>query len=89
MFKRSEMFFFVTKRFNNGWIIKIGRGLDFYKPPECKYYDLFFLFFSNISLMSNSLFTAKLSIGYYDLDLRPCHQTTIDIFHAESVLPSS
>ncbi|CAF3930171.1 unnamed protein product [Rotaria sp. Silwood1] len=51
---------------NNGWIIKIGRGLDFYKPPE-----------------------SKLSIGYYDLDLRPCHQTTIDIFHAERVHPSS
>ncbi|CAF1524463.1 unnamed protein product [Rotaria sp. Silwood1] len=54
------------QRLNNGWIIKIGRGLDFYKPPE-----------------------SKLSIGYYDLDLRPCHQTTIDIFHAERVHPSS
>ncbi|CAF0939868.1 unnamed protein product [Rotaria sordida] len=53
-------------KLNNGWIIKIGRGLDFYKPPE-----------------------SKLSIGYYDLDLRPCHQTTIDIFHAERVHPSS
>jgi hypothetical protein len=35
------------------------------------------------------LIKAKLSIGYYDLDLRPCHQTTIDIFHAESVHPST
>ncbi|CAF5105244.1 unnamed protein product, partial [Rotaria magnacalcarata] len=51
---------------NNGWIVKIGRGLDFYKPPE-----------------------SKLSIGYYDLDLRPCHQTTIDIFHSERVHPST
>ncbi|CAF0759606.1 unnamed protein product [Didymodactylos carnosus] len=48
-------------RFNNGWHIKIGRGLDFYKAPEF-----------------------KLAIGSYDLDLRPCHQTTIDIFHADS-----
>ncbi|CAF4530911.1 unnamed protein product, partial [Rotaria sp. Silwood2] len=54
------------REINNGWIIKIGRGLDFYKPPE-----------------------SKLSIGYYDLDLRPCHQTTIDIFHAGRVQPSS
>ncbi|CAF0750564.1 unnamed protein product [Adineta steineri] len=53
-------------KLNNGWIIKIGRGLDFYKPPEC-----------------------KLSIGYYDLDLRPCHQTTIDIFHTERIQSSS
>ncbi|CAF0789393.1 unnamed protein product [Adineta ricciae] len=53
-------------RLNDGWIIKIGRGLDFYKPPEC-----------------------KLSIGYYDLDLRPCHQTTIDIFHIERLQASS
>lgn len=63
--KRFEYFnlcSFFPQRFDNGWIIKIGRGLDFYKPPEC-----------------------KLSIGYYDLDLRPCHQTTIDIFHAERI----
>ncbi|CAM4866317.1 unnamed protein product [Rotaria socialis] len=53
-------------KLNNGWIVKIGRGLDFYKPPE-----------------------SKLSIGYYDLDLRPCHQTTIDIFHSERVHPST
>ena len=23
-------------RLNNGWIIKIGRGLDYFKPPESK-----------------------------------------------------
>lgn len=33
--------------------------------------------------------SGKLSIGYYDLDLRPCHQTTIDIFHAGTVQSSS
>lgn len=24
-------------RFNNGWVIKIGRGLDFYQKPESWY----------------------------------------------------
>lgn len=24
-------------RFNNGWIIKIGRGLDYFKPPPGKF----------------------------------------------------
>ncbi|KAL2774305.1 MIT domain-containing protein 1 isoform 4 [Daubentonia madagascariensis] len=45
-------------RFNNGWMIKIGRGLDYFKKPQ-----------SNFSL------------GYCDFDLRPCHETTVDIFH--------
>lgn len=50
-------------RLSNGWIIKIGRGLDYFKPPESK---------------------DKLCIGFHDLDLRPCHSTTIDIFHRSS-----
>ena len=41
----------------NGWIIKIGRGLDIYKPA-----------------------IGKTVIGQYDFDLRPCLETTIDIF---------
>lgn len=45
-------------RLNNGWIIKIGRGLDYFKAPEGKY-----------------------CIGYFDQDLRHCHETTVDIFH--------
>lgn len=45
-------------RFNNGWMIKIGRGLDYFKKPQ-----------------------GRFSLGYYDLDLRPCHETTVDIFH--------
>ncbi|KAM5227813.1 MIT domain-containing protein 1 [Ctenodactylus gundi] len=45
-------------RFNNGWIIKIGRGLDYFKRPQ-----------------------GQLFLGYYDLDLRPCRETTVDIFH--------
>ncbi|XP_032811499.1 MIT domain-containing protein 1 isoform X2 [Petromyzon marinus] len=45
-------------RFNNGWIIKIGRGLDYFKKPA-----------------------GRFSIGYADYDLRPCHETTVDIFH--------
>ncbi|QQP49590.1 Uncharacterized protein FKW44_010314, partial [Caligus rogercresseyi] len=42
---------------NNGWIIKIGRGLDFFKSTH-----------------------GQLIIGSIDLSLRPCLQTTIDIF---------
>ncbi|KAM6179779.1 MIT domain-containing protein 1 [Erethizon dorsatum] len=45
-------------RFNNGWIIKIGRGLDYFKKPQ-----------------------GRFSLGYCDFDLRPCHETTVDIFH--------
>lgn len=45
-------------RFNNGWVIKIGRGLDYFKKPQ-----------------------GHFSLGYCDLDLRPCHETTVDIFH--------
>ncbi|KAI5125217.1 MIT domain-containing protein 1 isoform X1 [Manis pentadactyla] len=45
-------------RFNNGWMIKIGRGLDYFKKPQSRF-----------------------SLGYCDFDLRPCHETTVDIFH--------
>ncbi|XP_021113725.1 MIT domain-containing protein 1 isoform X3 [Heterocephalus glaber] len=45
-------------RFNNGWMIKIGRGLDYFKHPQ-----------------------GRFSLGYCDFDLRPCHETTVDIFH--------
>uniref|UniRef100_A0A8C5XAF9 Microtubule interacting and trafficking domain containing 1 n=1 Tax=Malurus cyaneus samueli TaxID=2593467 RepID=A0A8C5XAF9_9PASS len=47
-------------RFNNGWIIKIGRGLDYFKKPQ-----------------------GHFSIGYCDFDLRPCHETTVDVFHTK------
>ncbi|XP_014376658.1 MIT domain-containing protein 1 isoform X2 [Alligator sinensis] len=47
-------------RFNNGWMVKIGRGLDYFKKPQ-----------------------ARFSIGYCDFDLRPCHETTVDIFHTK------
>ncbi|KAF5307305.1 hypothetical protein FQR65_LT07021 [Abscondita terminalis] len=50
---------------NTGWIIKIGRGLDYFKAPETKF-----------------------SLGVFDLNLRPCHETTIDIFHSNSVKSS-
>ncbi|XP_053520534.1 MIT domain-containing protein 1 isoform X1 [Artibeus jamaicensis] len=45
-------------RFDNGWVIKIGRGLDYFKKPQSRF-----------------------SLGYCDFDLRPCHETTVDIFH--------
>uniref|UniRef100_A0A8C4X0D9 MIT, microtubule interacting and transport, domain containing 1 n=1 Tax=Eptatretus burgeri TaxID=7764 RepID=A0A8C4X0D9_EPTBU len=47
-------------RFNNGWIIKIGRGLDYFKKHQ-----------------------GRFSIGYWDYDLRQCHETTVDIFHCQ------
>ncbi|XP_033646313.1 MIT domain-containing protein 1-like isoform X1 [Asterias rubens] len=46
-------------RLNNGWIIKIGRGLDYFKN------------------------TGKFSIGFCDMDLRKCQETTVDIFHSK------
>ena len=45
-------------RLDTGWIIKVGRGLDIYKPPE-----------------------GKMVLGYFDLDLRKCLETTVDIFY--------
>ncbi|OXB58902.1 hypothetical protein ASZ78_007688 [Callipepla squamata] len=47
-------------RFNNGWLIKIGRGLDYFKRPQ-----------------------GRFSIGYCDFDLRPCRETTVDVFHTK------
>ncbi|XP_072470749.1 MIT domain-containing protein 1 isoform X2 [Notamacropus eugenii] len=47
-------------RFNNGWMIKIGRGLDYFKKPQ-----------------------GRFALGYCDFDLRPCHETTVDIFHTK------
>ncbi|XP_077199609.1 MIT domain-containing protein 1 isoform X3 [Paroedura picta] len=45
-------------RFNNGWVIKIGRGLDYFKKPQ-----------------------GRFCLGFCDFDLRPCHETTVDVFH--------
>lgn len=53
---------FCLSRFNTGWIVKIGRGLDIYRPTDTKF-----------------------SVGFFDLDLRPCHKTTVDIFHSKSL----
>lgn len=44
-------------RFSNGWIIKIGRGLDYFKRAN------------------------KFTLGFFDLNQRKCHQTTINVFH--------
>lgn len=48
----------VRFRLSNGWVIKIGRGLDYFKAPE-----------------------GKFVLGSCDLELRPCLETTVDIFH--------
>ncbi len=47
-------------RLSNGWVIKIGRGLDLYQAPESWY-----------------------TIGANDMDLRPCRETTVDVFREE------
>nr|XP_006137482.2 MIT domain-containing protein 1 [Pelodiscus sinensis] len=47
-------------KFNNGWMIKIGRGLDYFKKPQ-----------------------GRFCLGYCDFDLRPCHETTVDVFHTK------
>ncbi|XP_063591777.1 MIT domain-containing protein 1-like [Penaeus indicus] len=49
-------------RFDSGWIIKIGRGLDYFKKAD-----------------------GRFSIGWSDYHFRECHQTTIDIFHQQTV----
>lgn len=46
-------------KLDNGWIIKIGCGLDIYQRPENWY-----------------------SIGSNDFDLRPCLETTVDVFRS-------
>ncbi|GBM19259.1 MIT domain-containing protein 1 [Araneus ventricosus] len=43
-------------RLDNGWVVKVGRGLDIFKSVN------------------------KFSIGFTDQNLRPCHETTVDIF---------
>ncbi|XP_076626792.1 MIT domain-containing protein 1-like [Colletes latitarsis] len=43
---------------SNGWVIKIGRGLDYFKASN-----------------------GKFVLGACDLELRPCLETTVDIFH--------
>ncbi|KAI8798600.1 MIT domain-containing protein 1 [Biomphalaria glabrata] len=48
-------------RLNTGWVIKIGRGLDYFKVCD------------------------RFNIGFCDLNLRKCHETTVDIFHQGSV----
>jgi len=47
-------------RFDNGWIIKIGRGLDYFKATDNKF-----------------------SIGFCDMSLRKCYETTVNIFHSK------
>ena len=50
-------------RLDSGWRVKIGRGLDLYRPPK-----------------------GKAALGAFDMDLRPCHETTVDIFHGSSIV---
>ena len=57
---------FCSFRFDTGWVVKIGRGLDIYKPTENKF-----------------------SIGFCDFDLRPCHQTTVDMFNRKYMKDSN
>ncbi|KAJ1525629.1 hypothetical protein ONE63_008847 [Megalurothrips usitatus] len=51
-----------TIRLSSGWIIKIGRGLDYFKSPE-----------------------NKMALGFFNMDFRKCHETTVDIFHKGNV----
>ena len=46
-----------------GWVVKIGRGLDIYKPAG-----------------------GRIVIGQFDTDLRPCLETTVDIFHKSTLI---
>ncbi|KAL4656947.1 MIT domain-containing protein 1 isoform X1 [Arapaima gigas] len=55
-------------RFNNGWIVKIGRGLDYFKKPKARFQKCLLF---------------RFAIGYWDYDLRQCQETTVDIFHTK------
>ncbi|CAJ0919988.1 unnamed protein product, partial [Mesorhabditis belari] len=46
-------------KFNNGWIVKIGRGLDYFRRVD------------------------KFALGSFDQNLRPCHETVIDILKVD------
>jgi len=46
-------------KLDNGWVIKIGRGLDIYQRPDNWF-----------------------SVGSSDFELRPCLETTVDIFRS-------
>ena len=46
---------------SNGWIIKIGRGLDYFKRSE------------------------KFTLGFHEMSLRKCYETTVDVFHRRFV----
>ncbi|KAH9492625.1 MIT domain-containing protein 1 [Bulinus truncatus] len=48
-------------KLDTGWVVKIGRGLDYFKPCE------------------------RFNLGFCYLDLRPSHETTVDIFHQGSL----
>jgi len=43
--------------FDNGFVIKMGRGLDYFKGPQ-----------------------DPMSIGFCDYDLRPCLETSVDVY---------
>lgn len=49
-------------RLNNGWVVKIGRGLSYFHRP-----------------------VGSFSLGANDIDLRACMETTVDIFHSNSI----
>ncbi|EFN85504.1 MIT domain-containing protein 1 [Harpegnathos saltator] len=51
---------------SNGWVIKIGRGLDYFRAPN-----------------------GKFVLGTCDLELRPCLETTVDIFHKSDLQDGS
>ncbi len=48
-------------KLSNGWVVRMGRGLDYFQSVAGNYFQL----------------------GANDLDLRPCLETTIDIFEWE------
>lgn len=77
-------------RFDNGWIIKIGRGLDYFKRPKVRLRIIYLLVFIckyGVAKV-NEIFLSfvsqgRFSVGYCDYDLRQCQETTVDIFHTK------
>ena len=71
-----------TVRFSNGWIVKMGRGLDYFQKPKVIKSHIFVKlpFIILLAYHSHHL-QGQFTIGNNDFDLRPCHETTIEIFH--------
>lgn len=75
-------------RFSNGWIVRLGRGLDYFQRPKARtFYLVTVLSLPYYTMYMYNLFflQGQFTIGSDDFDQRPCHETTIEIYHRLNV----